>query len=453
MSEPSASTAPALAVESVPLERLFPGPANPRTIGEDAVVHVAASIRRFGWQQPIVARKSGMIIAGHTRALAAKRLGHTMVPVVWFHGSELEATAYLISDNRLHQFTSWNDTALASLLKMLREEDGGLVGVGFEPGDIDELLEDIGDPDAGGGAVLDPGALEPPEHPTTRRGDLWLIGPHRLHCGDSTVEKDVERLLGGERPLLMATDPPYLVDYDGGNHPADHHKKAGRKAPKKRGSEVGNRHWDAYVDHDSSVEFFASFVRVALLHLDPRAPIYQWHASKRLALVEEAWRRNGLLVHQTINWVKSRAVLTRSHFSWQSEPCLYGWVEGKQPETDRRPPPGTSNVWQIEQAGENDGIHPTQKPRQIFSQPMLWHLRKGELAYEPFSGSGTSLVAAHETGRRCFAMELSPAFVDAALLRFQKATGIVATLDGDGRTFEDVAKARARVESAPDGEG
>jgi len=423
-----------LAIEWVERSRLFCSPSNPR-LNDPAVPHVAASLRRFGWRQPVVAKPSGEVIAGNTRLKAAASLGMERVPVVWFEGSDLDATAYAIADNRTHEFAEWDDGALAKLLVELRTEDG-LEGVGYTDADIDELLAELGADDHKD--LEDAGAQEPPQVPRTRRGDLWILGKHRLLCGDSTSESDMARLMAGETATLLATDPPYLVDYDGSNHPAEHHKKSGRAAA--AGNEVGNKHWDAYIDPDSSVEFFEAWLRAALVHCTERVPVYQWHASKRAALVEEAWRRNGLFVHQQIIWTKNRGVLTRSHYLWQHEPCFYGWREGMQPEKDRRPATTLTTVWPIE--SESDGIHPTQKPTRVFELPIEHQTRPGEVCLEPFSGSGTQIIAAHRLGRRCFAMELSPAFVDAAVLRWQKSTGERAVLDGTGKPFDERAASR-----------
>ena len=158
--------------------------------------------------------------------------------------------------------------------------------------------------------------------------------------------------------------------------------------------------------------------------------------------MEAAWNALDLLVHQTIVWEKSRGVLGRSHFMWRHEPCFYGWRRGKQPSKDRRPPNAMTTVWEIGQAGENDGIHPTQKPRDIFRMPMEWHTRRGEVVYEPFSGSGTQLIAAEELGRRCFAMERSPAYVDAAIARWELVSGKRAVLDGNGQTLAEASAER-----------
>ena len=220
-----------LRVETVALATLFPSPSNPRH-NDDAVEHVAASIRRFGFQQPLVAKRSGEVIAGNTRWKAAKALGLAEVPVVWFDGSELDATAFAIADNRTHEFAEWDEPALARLLQQLREEDA-LDGVGYDDAEIDRLIAEL---DTAVDDVGDDEAVEPPETPTTRRGDLWILGGHRLLCGDSTSADDVARLMAGEKASLLATDPPYLVDYQGGNHPQSSVNRARSTGPTSRTS-------------------------------------------------------------------------------------------------------------------------------------------------------------------------------------------------------------------------
>jgi ParB-like chromosome segregation protein Spo0J len=299
-----------LRVETVALATLFPSPSNPRH-NDDAVEHVAASIRRFGFQQPLVAKRSGEVIAGNTRWKAAKALGLAEVPVVWFDGSELDATAFAIADNRTHEFAEWDEPALARLLQQLREEDA-LDGVGYDDAEIDRLIAEL---DTAVDDVGDDEAVEPPETPTTRRGDLWILGGHRLLCGDSTSADDVARLMAGEKASLLATDPPYLVDYQGGNHPQSSVNRP----------DVKDKHWDDYVDPQTSVEFFASFLRIALQHCVERVPVYQWHATRRQALVEEAWKANGLLVHQTIIWAKARTTCGRT------SPRSTGGVRARSP--------------------------------------------------------------------------------------------------------------------------
>jgi len=248
--------------------------------------------------------------------------------------------------------------------------------------------------------------------PVTQPGDLWLLGDHRLLCGDSTSEADVARLMDGKHASLMATDPPYLVDYTGGEHPPTRANK---------GKANRNKHRDEYKDPDTSVDFFARFLKGGLKHLASRSAIYQWHATRRQKLVEEAWVQCGLLVHQTIVWSKPHAVLTRSHYMWSHEPCFYGWVEGSPPKL--KPPASERTVWHIDQVGEQSGYHPTQRPVELFLRPIEFNTRPGDIVYEPFSGSGTQLIAAERTGRTCFAMDQEPRYIDVARARWESFSG------------------------------
>ena len=230
--------------------------------------------------------------------------------------------------------------------------------------------------------------------------------------------------MDGKQASLMATDPPYLVDYKGGERPASKSRPepiSGSKRSSARATQKNARNWDAYHDPETSVEFYVMFLTEALKHLKPHSAVYQWHASRRQALVEEAWGQVGLLVHQTIVWVKDRPVLTHSHYLWQTEPCFYGWLEGQQPKL--KPPATESNVWGVHHEGWQDGLHPTQKPVELFTKPIEFHTRPGDILYEPFSGSGTQLIAAERTGRICYALEQEPVYCDVARARWEAFTG------------------------------
>jgi DNA modification methylase len=433
------ATGRSLAIRRVAIDSLHPDPANARTHDERNLETIQGSLARFGQVEPLVVLKgSGRVIGGNGRLAAMKRLGWTQVDIVEVDLTAIDATALGIALNRSALLAGWDDAALADLLSTLRAEDA-LDGVGFTEFEIDELVNSL-DLGGQGNLVEDPGAGEPPQKPVSRVGDLWLLGGHKLLCGDSTKAEDMARLMGQEKAHLLATDPPYLVNYDGTNHPAEHHIKAGRTAGP--GKEVGNKRWDDYQDPAASVEFYAGFLRVALAHCVERVPVLQWHATRRQALVEQAWEQNNLLVHQTIIWAKSRGVLTRSHYLWSHEPCFYGWVKGMMPEQGRRPATTATTVWQIDQTGEERPDHPTPKPLEVFSRPLGYHTRPNEICLEPFSGSGSQLIAAEGLKRRCFGMELAPAYVDVAVKRWEKATGQQAVLDGEGTSFTATAKAR-----------
>jgi len=400
----------------LPIGDLKPWGKNPRK-NDGAVASVADSIKRFGFAAPIVARaEDHQIIAGHTRWRAAQKLGLDQVPVRLVDLDPADAQLLALADNKLGEIAEWDDEQLAQVLEQLKLEGADLTVTGFDDAEVAQLLGALHSDDLAD--VEEPPLPAPPKKPQSERGEVYQLGPHRIMCGDSTSADDVLKLMAGEHAALCATDPPYLVDYDGDNHPQSFERV-------KKGKD-NNKSWDAYIDPSSSVEFFSSFLRVAIEHALVENPaFYQWHASRRQALVEAAWTENELLFHQQIIWVKPRPILTRSHFMWQHEPCFYGWIEGKPP-TKRPPASGDcTSVWTID--GESDGIHPTQKPLEIFTRPIGYHTDAGALVYEPFSGSGSQLIAAAKTGRRCFAMELAPEFVDVARIRwtnFARAAGI-----------------------------
>jgi DNA modification methylase len=420
-----------LVVRRVALAELHPDPANARSHPQANLDAISASLARFGQAEPLVVQKrTGRVVGGNGRLVAMKALGWKEADIVELDIDDLKATALGIALNRTAESAEWNLTALTGLLQQLQAEDA-LSGVGFEDADIDGLLRQL-EKEVAAAESADPGPQEPPEIPVTKLGDLWLLGEHRLLCGDSTQAADVARLMNGEQAQLLCCDAPYLVDYDGQNHPQSYANRP----------ETANKSWDAYKDPTTGLAFFKGWLEACLPHCREDVPVYQWHAHRRQALVEQAWIECGLLVHQQIIWVKSRPVLTRSHFMWSHEPCFYGWPKGSMPDKARKPEPNARSVWEVDQIGSQDGIHPTQKPTELFERPIGWHTRAGEVCLEAFSGSGTQIMAADRLGRRCFAMELAPAYVDAAVLRWQKATGKEARLEGSGCTFAERSGAR-----------
>ncbi len=414
-----------LAVEWVSIDRLHFNPANPRH-NEDAVPHVAASLRRFGWQQPLVARPSGEVIAGNTRLKAAQSLGMREVPVVRFKGSDLDATAYAIADNRTHEFATWDEPALAKLLDELRREDS-LEGVGYDPADIDRLLAEL---DANAPReVDDQGPEEPPEKPVTRLGDLWTLGSHRLLCGDSTNAADVARLMAGEKAALLATDSPYAVGYDGMNRPSHDGKPSGKD-------------WSALY-HETDIKDLGAFLdgvySACLPHVAEDAAMYLWFAHVQHPAIAATWERHDILFHQVLVWVKPCATFGHSYYRWRHEPCAFGWRRGHKPEHGNAQ---LETVWEVDWDGKAriTTFHPTSKPPRLFEIPMEQHTKSGAIVLEPFNGSGSQLISAEKLGRRCRAIEIQPAFVDGTIARFEKATGMKATLDGN--SFERVKHER-----------
>ena len=239
----------------------------------------------------------------------------------------------------------------------------------------------------------------------------------------------------GEKAALFATDPPYLVDYDGTNHPQSF-------------SGGGNKDWSGsyattWDDADKNSDLYDKFIAAAVPHLRENAPWYCWHASRRQAMLEAAWTKAGAFVHCQIIWVKNRPILTRTWYLWQHEPCLMGWIKSKKPKAiegaERE-----STVWNVDTIpnGDERPEHPTPKPLELFAVPMKQHTLAGEVCYEPFSGSGTQIIAAEQLGRRCFAMEIQPLYVDVAIRRWEKLTGKQAKLESSGKSWSAVAKQR-----------
>lgn len=411
-----AATTAEIALRYLPITTLVPAPYNPRVMPEDEMAALVESIRTFGLVDPVLVRRHDrMVVGGHQRLEAAKRLGMAEVPVVELDLSDEQAKALNVALNRIGG--TWDIPKLAELLASLPADIQALTG--FDEAEMKKVARDA---DAAIRAMADADVdaiPEAPAVPTTKLGDLWVLGAHRLLCGDSTKPEDVARLMNGEKAALLATDPPYLVNYRGGNHPQSFANRP----------EVRDKHWDDYKDPETGVAFFDAYLRTALAHCVQGVAVYQWHASRRQPLLEEAWRRVGLLAHQQIIWAKARPVLTHSHYLWAHEPCIYGWVEGHPPLV--RPPSTEPTVWQIDQQGTGEGeiAHPTVKPVEVMARPIRFHTAPGDVCLEPFSGSGTQIIAAEQLGRRCFAMEISPAFVDVAVARWERLTGRKAVLE------------------------
>lgn len=387
---------------------------------------VRQSMNRFGYVAPMIMDdRTGRLVAGHGRLeslLKAKKESKEppfrvrvegddwYVPVIRGVNfkNDREAEAYLLADNQTTILGAWDDAELKQIIDELGQLDE-LTGTGFEERFQEQFAIASDDP-----TPLIDRAAELQKKWQTAQGQLWAIGPHRLLCGDSTSAADVARLMNGKRATLFATDPPYLVDYNGTNHPHRWTKTHGRNHP-------GDKDWsDKYSDVDSpekGIALYDAFVKVAVeLAITEDAAWYCWHASRRQALLERVWEKYGVFVHQQIIWAKDRPILTRSWYMWQHEPCFFGWRKGKKPRrfAQNYPP----SVWSFPTIRPGEpSVHPTEKPIELFAIPMRQHTKRGEICFEPFSGSGTQLVAAEKLGRVCYAMELSPPFVAVALER------------------------------------
>lgn len=344
------------------------------------------------------------------------------------HLSFPEAEAFAIADNRTTQLATYDEEKLATLLKEIAERDpADLDATGFDADDLDNLLRKLGQLDDSRPPAPEPRLdrlKELRDQWGTELGQLWEVPSletagraHRILCGDSTDPEQVARLMAGERAVLFATDPPYLVGYDGTNHPQKWDKVIESGDGNKDWSDVYDDRWD---DPTQGEELYDGFVGVALAEaVAPEAAWYCWHASRNQAMVERVWERHGAFVHQQIIWFKDHPILTRSWYMWQHEPCFFGWVRGKKPRQCSEVYP--RSVWQFPRPrGENNEEHPTTKAVELFEIPMLEHTSRGDLVYEPFIGSGTQHVAAERLGRVCYGVEIQPAFVAVTLERLKE---------------------------------
>ncbi len=436
-----------LEIETVPVDRLIPYARNARTHDEPQVAQIAGSIAEFGFVNPILIGADDVIIAGHGRLMAALKLGLADVPVIRLGDlSETQRKALIIADNKIAENAGWDEELLQLELADLKAEDFDLNLTGFDLSEIDALLKSV-DTEPDGEPIDDDQVPDAPAQPASQLSDLWVLGGHRLLCGDSTSATDVKRLMNGERAILFATDPPYLVDYDGTNHPQNSARKA-KVAKGDSSGTNGNKDWSAtygvtWDDSSQGPDLYRGFIKAAIAEaIEPNAAWYCWHASRRQAMLEEVWTEAGAFQHQQIIWNKEKGVLTRSRYLWKHEPCLMGWIKGNMPpKADGAE--FLSSVWDIHGlSGEERPDHPTPKPLDCFAIPMRQHVEPGGLCYEPFSGSGSQIMAGETVGRRVYAMEISPTYVDVAVERWQNATGKAAVLDGDDRTFEEIKSER-----------
>jgi DNA modification methylase len=413
---------PDLQLEMMPVASLAPYAANARMHPAEQVAQLAASIGEFGFNVPVLVDDAGVLIAGHGRVLAAKALGLAEVPAIRLgHLTEAQARAFRLADNQLALNSAWDESLLAAELRALRTDEFDLGLIGFDQAALDRLLGEVapdalaptGDPDAP--------APAPPETPVTRLGDLWLLGPHRLLCGDATSAADVARLLGGMQPHLMITDPPYGVNYD-----PEWRNEAGVSATMRTGK----------VANDDRADWRAAWA------LFPGDVAYVWHAGVHARTVIESLEAAGFVMRSQIIWAKSRFVLGRGDYHWQHEPALYAVRKGATGHWQGARDQAT--LWPISTGGDEDTatVHGTQKPVECMRRPMLNNSAAGDSIYEPFCGSGSAIIAAETTGRFCHAMDIDARYVDVAVRRWQNFTGRAAVLAGEERVFNDIAAAR-----------
>jgi len=405
-----------LQVEYWPLERLIPAARNARLHPAKQITGITRSMGRFGVVNPVLCDENGVLIAGHARLQAAREAGLATMPVIVLrHLSEAEKEALAIADNKLASDATWDEAKLRSVLSDLADIDFDLDYTGFDDREIDDLLFRIEDPNE----VADD-ACPYPEVVVTKPGDLWQCGNHRILCGDATSESDVAWLLGSATPVLMVTDPPYGVEYN-----PDWRAQAGLGMPRQRGK-VRN---DDRCDWTAAYQLFGGDV------------CYVWHAGIYTVEVAQGLRAAGFELRAQIIWSKPRFVISRAPYHWQHEPCWMAVRRGRPSHWcgDR----SQSTVWEVSNRNTLGGIedatgHGTQKPVALMKRPILNHTHQGEAVYDPFLGSGTSLIAAELTRRTCYALEIEPVYTDMAILRWQRLSGQVAVRAADGKRFSEL---------------
>jgi DNA modification methylase len=408
-------------IERIGVDALIPYARNSRTHSDAQVAQIAASIREFGFTNPVLIDADNSIIAGHGRVLAARKLRMQDVPAIRLaHLTKAQKRAYVIADNKLALNAGWDIELLRLEINDLRGLEFDVALTGFSTEELDALMAPPGTE-----GLTDPDAIpEAPEHPIAVAGDVWLLGRHRLVCGDCTDPLAVEKALGGVKPHLMVTDPPYGVEYD-----PTWRAKAGINKSKGKLGKVLN---DDKADWREAWSLF------------PGDVFYIWSAPGPLqCVVHDSLVSVDMDVRQQIIWAKDRFALGRGHYHYQHEICWYGVRKDKTAHYngDR----SQSTLWSIK-AREDGGVgHGTQKPVECMKRPIENNSSPGQAVYEPFSGSGTTIIAAEMTGRACHAIELNAAYVDVAIKRWQEFTGQIATLEGDGRSFSDMATERCKA--------
>ena len=407
-----------------PLERITPYARNARKIPPEAIDKVAASIREFGWRQPVVVDRDGVIICGHTRLLAAHQLGLREAPVhVADSLTPAQVRAYRLLDNRSHDETAWDEDLLGLELLDLKGMGVDLDLTGFDWPEIDELLARAG----GAAGLTDPDAVpEIPETAVSAPGDVWILGPHRVACGDATSPRDVEKVLAGGLADMVFTDPPYNVDY---TQPSSPPGRAGRK-----------------IANDRLGLAFEEFLSAACRNLlaATKGAIYVCMSSSEIHTLKRTFVDAGGHWSTFVIWAKNTFTLGRSDYQRQYEPILYGWKEGTHHFWCGARDQG--DVWLVNKPVSND-LHPTMKPVEWIERAIVNSSKSRDTVLDVFGGSGSTLIACEKTGRYGRVIELDPRYVDTAVMRWQEFTGRDAVLEGDGRTFAAVLKERAAPSS------
>lgn len=418
-----------------PLKGLIPYAKNSRTHSASQISTLAGLMAEYGWTNPILIADN-IVLAGHARLRCALQMAEAgqaipgnhdpwMAPTVDLsHLDKHQRAAYVIADNSSALQSGWDNELLAEELGWLSEDGFDLSLTAFSDDEIANLLNGS----APGQGNSDPDDIpETPIHPVTLPGDVWLLGRHRLVCGDSTDKDTVALALNGVTPLLMVTDPPYGVNYD----PADR-----GKARNANGSllSVGMKRAVGKVKNDDIANWQKTY------ELFPGDVAYVWHAAINPAAAQRDLEAAGFEIRMQIIWAKSALVVSRGHYHMQHEPAYYAVRKGKTGnwKGDRK----QSTLWQIDKAPKNETGHSTQKPVECMARPIENNSSPGQAVYDPFSGSGTTIMAAEISGRVCAAVEIEPAFVDVTIKRYQAFTLTEAVLESTGKTYAEMAMDR-----------
>lgn len=409
----------AKSIEQTAIDALITYARNSRTHSEAQVAQIAASIREFGFTNPVLVDGDGGIIAGHGRVLAARKLGLETVPTIRIdYMTEAQKRAYIIADNKLALNAGWDEELLALELGELGDAGFDLGLTGFSEDELAGLR--IGPADEVEGLTDEDEVPEPLPNPVSVVGDVWQLGPHRVMCGDSTNVADMQRLTAGQMVDLLLTDPPYNVAYEGKTK-------------------------DALKIKNDSMEDgqFRQFLRDAFVAADtvmkPGAVFYIWHADYDGYNFRGACRDAGWTVRQCLIWENDTMVIGRQDYHWMHKPCLYGWKDGAAHlwASDRK----QTTILKFERPKRN-AEHPTMKPVALFEYQMLNNTKGGDLVLDSFGGSGTTLIAAEKNGRTALLMELDPHYCDVIVKRWQDFTGKKAVLESTGQTFDDLKAER-----------
>ncbi len=412
-----------LQVVTWPVDRLIPFARNARTHSDEQVAQIAASIAEFGWTNPILAGGDGIVIAGHARLLAARKLRMTEVPVIVLdHLTETQRRALVLADNKLAMNAGWDEEMLRVELEALQEDGFDLDIVGFTDDELADLLADPETEPAAG--LTDEDAVpETPETVITVPGDVWILGEHRLLCGDATLIADVERVLAGGLADMVWTDPPYNVNYAS----TMKDRLRGKTHRKIANDNLGDG-FDQFL-HDACVNILAV----------TKGAIYICMSSSELHTLHQAFTEAGGHWSTFVIWAKNAFTMGRSDYQRQYEPILYGWKEGTDHFWCGARDQG--DVWFVKKPVRND-LHPTCKPVELIERSLHNSSKARDTVLDPFGGSGSTLIACERTGRHARLIELEPTYCDVTVRRWQEHTGREATLQTDERTFREIAAER-----------